>query len=109
LKISGTKYEKLGINYKMWEKLNIRGPDSSMMIAKCDEKGRLYIPKKLQSKISSEMFIIELKEGLLLVPVPEDPLKELQLIGQSLPDKSIAEFKSIIEQEALEEVLKKRD
>jgi DNA-binding transcriptional regulator/RsmH inhibitor MraZ len=79
------------------------------MIAKCDAKGRLYIPKKLQSKIASEMYIIELKEGLLLVPVPDDPIKALGHIGQSLPDKSNAEFKAIIEQAALEEALKKRD
>lgn len=99
----------MGNNYKKWEKIYIRGTIYLLMIAKCDEKGRLYIPKKLQSKISSEMYIIELKEGLLLVPVPDDPIKVLELIGQSLPEKSSAEFNSIIEQEALEEVIKKRD
>lgn len=79
-----------------------------LMMAKCDEKGRLYIPKKYQSKIKRDVYIIELKEGLLIVPIPEDPITELKDIGKALPKKSLAEFKAIIEEEAMKEIMKKR-
>jgi len=74
------------------------------MIGRCDEKGRLYIPKKLQSKIKGDVYLVELKEGLLVVPIPEDPVSQLRSIGKDLPDKSITELKEIIKQEALKDI-----
>ncbi|MFO8017507.1 MAG: AbrB family transcriptional regulator [Promethearchaeia archaeon] len=74
------------------------------MIGKCDDKGRLYIPKKLQSKIKGNVYLVELKEGLLVVPIPEDPVSQLRSIGKELPDKSISELKDIIKQEALKDI-----
>ena len=46
------------------------------MITKCDKKGRVYIPKKLQNKLTKEMFLVEINEGLLLIPIPENAVKE---------------------------------
>ncbi len=66
------------------------------MIANCDEKGRIYIPKKYQSLIHDQVFIVELRGGLWLVPIPKDPLDELRKIGKKLPNKTIAELKEII-------------
>jgi len=74
------------------------------MIVKCDDKGRLYIPKKFQSKIKGEIYIVEIKEGLLLVPVPADPFKTLHSIGKILPEHSISELKDIIEKESNKEI-----
>lgn len=76
------------------------------MIVNCDEKGRIYIPKKYQSLIHNQVYIVELKGGLWLVPIPQNPLEELRTIGKNLPKKSIAEFKDIIRSEAHKEIQK---
>jgi DNA-binding transcriptional regulator/RsmH inhibitor MraZ len=76
------------------------------MIAKCDEKGRLYIPKKYQSKINGEVYLVELKEGLMIIPVPKDPIAQLQSIGQSIPNITLSKMKAIINEEAMKEVTK---
>jgi hypothetical protein len=49
------------------------------------------------------VYLVELKEGLLVVPIPEDPVSQLRSIGKQLPDKSISELKDIIKQEALKD------
>ncbi len=74
------------------------------MIGKCDDKGRIYIPKKFRSKIHNEVYIVELPEGLLIVPIPDDPLAVLESIGKNLPEKSIPEFREIIKEDAVKEI-----
>ena len=98
----GKDYHMGGYYYILWDFLYDSG---IIMIAKCDEKGRLYIPKKFRSKIGREVFLIELKDGLLIVPVPEDPIEELMEIGEELPDIPMDELKRSIEEEALDEIM----
>ncbi|RLI78951.1 AbrB family transcriptional regulator [Archaeoglobales archaeon] len=74
------------------------------MKAKVDKKGRLYIPKQMRNKIGEEVYLVETKDGLMLIPKPEDPLKMLEEIGKALPDKSIDEIKKDILEQAKEEL-----
>jgi bifunctional DNA-binding transcriptional regulator/antitoxin component of YhaV-PrlF toxin-antitoxin module len=74
------------------------------MWAKVDERGRVYIPKPLRKRISKEVFAVEVKGGILLVPKPQDPVKELEEIGRRLPEKSVKEFRREIENTAVEEI-----
>jgi bifunctional DNA-binding transcriptional regulator/antitoxin component of YhaV-PrlF toxin-antitoxin module len=77
------------------------------MIAKCDNKGRLYIPKELQSKIAKEMYIVVFKDGLILVPVPIDPINVLQAEGRALGSVSVEELKASAHEEAAQEIATK--
>ncbi len=74
------------------------------MWARVDDRGRIYLPKPVREKIGKEVFVVEVKDGILLIPKPEDPVKELENIGKLLPDKSIRELRDEIEKAAEEEI-----
>lgn len=74
------------------------------MLAKIDSKGRLYIPKKIREKLGREVFLVEIDDGIFVIPKPKDPVKELEEIGKKLPDKPIEEIKKDILRQALEEL-----
>ncbi|MFP4175152.1 MAG: AbrB/MazE/SpoVT family DNA-binding domain-containing protein [Halobacteriales archaeon] len=42
------------------------------------DNGRIYLPKEYREKHGERYKIVDLGDRLLLVPVPEDPLKELR-------------------------------
>ncbi|WP_297550490.1 AbrB family transcriptional regulator [Thermococcus sp.] len=73
------------------------------MLTKVDQKGRLYIPKAMREGLSEEVYLVRLDEGILIVPKPRDPLKELEELGRKLPDKSIRELRKEIVEEATKE------
>ncbi len=77
---------------------------SREMITTYDDKGRVYIPKKYQHRLSKRVFIVETKEGLLLVPVPDDPVAVLEEIGKSLPAMTLEQLKSEIMKQAAKEL-----
>ena len=74
------------------------------MLAKIDSKGRLYIPKKIREKLGNEVYLVEMGNGIIVIPKPKDPVKELEEIGKSLPDKPIEELKKEILKQAMEEL-----
>jgi len=74
------------------------------MISKIDSKGRIYIPKKFRSRIKGDIYIVELNQGLLILPIPNDPIKELEEAGKGLPDLSFSEFKEAIQVETDKEL-----
>ena len=43
-------------------------------------------------------------DGIIVIPKPKDPVKELEEIGKSLPDKPIEELKREILKQAMEEL-----
>lgn len=75
------------------------------MISKLDDKGRIYLPKEIREKIKSkEFYIIEVPDGILIVPKIEDPVKILEEEGKKLPNLSIADLKKSIREEGEKEV-----
>jgi len=74
------------------------------MLARIDSKGRLYIPKKMREKLGNEVYLVEMDNGIIVIPKPKDPVKELEEIGKSLPDKPIEELKKEILKQAMEEL-----
>lgn len=74
------------------------------MISKVDSRGRLYIPKSMRSKVGDEVYLVETPNGILIIPKPRDPMKELEELGKSLPDVSPEKLKREILKQALEEL-----
>ncbi|QDA30840.1 AbrB family transcriptional regulator [Thermococcus indicus] len=70
------------------------------MLAKVDSKGRLYIPKELRKDLSREVYLVRVNDGVLIVPKPEDPLRELEELGNKLPDIPLEELRVEILKEA---------
>ncbi|CAD5243669.1 AbrB family transcriptional regulator [Thermococcus camini] len=70
------------------------------MLAKVDPKGRLYLPKELRKNLPKEVYLVRVDAGILIVPKPEDPLKELEELGKNLPDIPIEEIRVEILKEA---------
>lgn len=64
-----------------------------------DKQGRIYLPKKLKT-IGRRFFIVKIDKEFMLVPIPSDPVKELEKIGKGLPKKSLRQFKKEILEEA---------
>ena len=74
------------------------------MITTYDDKGRVYIPKKYQDKLSKRVFVVDTQEGLLLIPVPDDPIATLEEIGKGLPAMTLKQLKAEIMKQAAEEL-----
>ncbi len=70
------------------------------MLAKVDPKGRLYLPKELRKNLPKEVYLVRVDDGILIVPKPEDPLKELEELGKNLPNITIEEIRMEILKEA---------
>lgn len=43
-----------------------------------DERGRITLPKKLRERFGERYRLVELTDGIKLLPRPEDPLESLQ-------------------------------
>lgn len=62
------------------------------------DDGRIYLPKETRERMGTQFELIERKDKIILLPVPEDPLQELREEWKDV-DKSVEELK----QEALKE------
>ncbi len=71
-------------------------------VVETDKKGRLYLPKDTREKYGQRFLEIELEDEIKLIPIPEDPVKDLREVTDDLKGKSIEEMKKEIKEEALE-------
>ena len=76
-----------------------------MQTTKCDSKGRVYLKEGLRSKYGEQFVVVEAPGEIVLLPVPEDPLAELEKMGKKLRGKSLKQIKRMIREEALKEAL----
>jgi len=49
-----------------------------MADARLDDRGRLTLPKELRERYGDRYHIVELHDGIKLIPVAEDPLDALR-------------------------------
>ena len=75
-----------------------------MIRTRCDTRGRVYLRETLRSKFGEVFIVVEAGQGVLLLPVPKDPLDDLATLGRSLRDVSLAQIKKRAIRRAQEEV-----
>lgn len=67
-----------------------------------DDRGRITLPKELRERHGDRYHIVELRDGIKLIPVDEDPLAALREEFASV-EKSADELRGEARTEALEE------
>lgn len=73
-------------------------------ITRTDSRGRIYLGKKIREKYGEKFILLEEKDKLILVPVRNNPIKDLAELGEQLPKKSLKAFRKDIVEEAKKEV-----
>lgn len=75
-----------------------------MVTAQCDKKGRLYLRESIRSTYGERFRIVEANDRLILIPIPEDPVAELERLGQPIRRLSLRSLKKSIRDAAKREV-----
>jgi len=81
---------------------------------RCDEKGRILIPKEMRQKAGTEFHAVQWRGDIILIPVPKDPLRALEEMGRKagLHKLSIAQIKKAgrgLAEKEVEEELREYD
>lgn len=74
-------------------------------MAKCDSKGRVYLKEEIRAKYGREFLILQAPKEIILLPVPENPLKDLEALGKMIPARSLHEIKKKIRSRAMQDVI----
>ena len=71
-----------------------------------DDRGRVTIPKPLRERFGERYRLVELVDGMKLVPIPDDPLDALQAAAsEELKSASVEELREEARQAGREEAL----
>ena len=79
--------------------------ETTTLTTQCDSKGRLYLRQSTRARYGKRFVIVEAPDEIVLLPVPDDPVKELARLGKPLKRYTIAQLKAAIRKRALEEAL----
>lgn len=71
----------------------------------CDKKGRIYLKEEVRDRYGRKFYLIEGLNEVILLPIPQDPLKDLQELGKNLPDISIKEMRRRAQEKGRREAL----
>lgn len=67
-----------------------------------DDRGRLTLPKELRERYGDRYHIVELHDGIKLIPIAEDPLEALREEFADV-EKTVEELRAEARQAALDE------
>jgi bifunctional DNA-binding transcriptional regulator/antitoxin component of YhaV-PrlF toxin-antitoxin module len=76
--------------------------DENVTEVTLDDRGRFTLPKRLRERFGDRFHVVELHDGIKLVPVAEDPLSALREEFDDV-DTSAAELRESGRKEALDE------
>lgn len=79
------------------------------MSATLDDEGRLYLPEEIQERYGRRFRIVQLHDGVKLIPLSDDPLKSLQEGLAPLRNVDTDEFTQAAEEEALKGYRREQD
>jgi hypothetical protein len=77
-----------------------------MNLTKCDSKGRVYLKEEIRAKYGREFLILQTLKEIILLPVPENPIKDLEELGKMIPIKSLQEIKKKIRSRGMQDVVR---
>ena len=69
-------------------------------IEEIDRNGRIYLPSRMRRNLGKKFLVSLRGNEIILVPLPDDPIRDLAEIGKKLPDKSLKRFRAEILEEA---------
>ena len=69
-------------------------------IVKMDKSGRIHIPTSFKHDLGPKFIISRLGDKIILTSMPIDPIKDLEDIGKSIPDKALKDLRKEILEEA---------
>ncbi len=75
-----------------------------MSVLTLDERRRITLPKRVVDDPKQKFVAIKTREGILLKPLPKDPIKALQKEGEKLKGILIKQLRKEAEEDAMEEV-----
>jgi bifunctional DNA-binding transcriptional regulator/antitoxin component of YhaV-PrlF toxin-antitoxin module len=70
--------------------------------ATLDDRGRLTLPKELRERFGDRYHVVELHDGIKLVPIDEDPLGALRRAFEDV-EKSAEELRAEARETAVDE------
>ncbi len=70
----------------------------------CDAKGRLYLKEELRKKYGDRFIAVPAAGEIVLLPVPKDPVKDLQEVAGKARKLSLKRLKKLIRETALYQV-----
>lgn len=77
-----------------------------MITTQCDQKGRIQLKQAVREKYGEKFVIVEAPDKILLLPVPRDPVRDLEELGRPLRGISMKALKKRIRARAEEEALR---
>jgi len=69
-----------------------------------DKRGRVYLPKELRKTYGDSFRIVELEDGIKLVPIDEDPVEGLKKSMKGAENIELSEIGEKTEEKAREQV-----
>lgn len=76
------------------------------MASTVDDQGRLYLPKETRERYGDRFRIVELDDGIKLVPVDEDPVEGLQRAMPGIQDASLSDLRAEAEEAARDDAVR---
>lgn len=70
-----------------------------------DDRGRIYLPKEVRERYGERYRLVQLRNGIKLVPLSDDPVGALREALAPLKGLSSEEVRRIAEEEGLREAL----
>lgn len=76
------------------------------MATEVDPQGRLYLPKDTRDRYGERFRIVELRDGIKLIPVAEDPVEQLREAMEGVKDVPVGELKEQAKDAARDDALR---
>ncbi len=73
-----------------------------MEVLEVDEEGRIYLPEETREKFGDRFLKVESDDSIRLIPLADDPVKDLRETMEKLQGMSIEEIHSKIKEEGIE-------
>ncbi len=80
----------------------LKGMSEIMEVLEVDEEGRIYLPEETREKFGDRFLKVESDDSIRLIPLADDPVKDLRETMEKLQGMSIEEIHSKIKEEGIE-------